>query len=129
VSAIPQRSVLLVEDEALLAMDIETVLGAVGFQVIGPASTSAEAYRLILSDKPDVTILDLNLGTEMVFPVLDYLDDVGIPFLILSGHSHQMVPARHAGRPFLQKPCEPGTLLRAVRGMLQPAAGGQLKHA
>jgi DNA-binding response OmpR family regulator len=112
-----------VEDEPLLAMDVEAVLRGVGFEVAGPAATTAEAFRLIQADPPHAVILDLNLGTEMAFPLLDHLDEKKIPFLILSGHSRQMVPARHSRRPFLQKPCDPAVLLRAVRLALEPVPG------
>jgi DNA-binding response OmpR family regulator len=125
---LPRRSILLVEDEPLLAMDVEAILRGVGFDVAGPATTTAEAFRLILADTPDAALLDLNLGTEMVFPLLDHLDEKKIPFLILSGHSQQMVPPRHRRRPFLQKPCDPAVLLRAVRQVLEPVPGQDIRQ-
>jgi DNA-binding response OmpR family regulator len=118
VNAATQPAILLVEDDPLLAMDVETVLAAAGYRVIGPARTSADAVSILRHQTPDLTILDLNLGGEMVFPVFDYLDRAGTPFIILSGHSRQLVPPRHAKRPFLQKPYSQGTLLQMVRTML-----------
>ena len=113
-----QCSILLVEDEPLLAMDMELLLSNEGFDLLGPAMNVREAMDLIQGRAPDLTILDLNLGGEMAFPLLDFLSERTIPFVVLSGHSHQLVPARHRHRPFLQKPCEPETLLATVRKTL-----------
>lgn len=118
-NAAPQPTILLVEDDPLLAMDVEAVLTAAGYRVIGPAGTSAEALSFVRQQVPDLTILDLNLGSEMVFPVFDCLESIGTPFIILSGHSRQIVPQRHAGRPFLQKPYNAGVLLQMVRAILR----------
>jgi DNA-binding response OmpR family regulator len=107
-------TVLLVEDDPLVAMDVERVLADAGYRVIGPAGSSADALSILRKAVPDLTILDVNLHGEMAFAVLDHLDEADQPFIILSGHSRQVVPARHARRPFLQKPCEEGLLLRAV---------------
>ena len=112
------RSVLVVEDEPLLAMDLERLLDEVGYRVMGPATSTARAIQLIELETPALTILDLNLGGEMVFPLLDVLAQRGIPFLIVSGHSPEMVPARHRPRPFMQKPYDPAVLLRVVHQIL-----------
>jgi DNA-binding response OmpR family regulator len=120
---VPHRSILVVEDDPFLAMDLESTLTAGGFIVMGPAVTTDEAFTLLRDRTPDLTVLDLNLGSEMVFPVADFLARTGVPFLILSGHSRQMVPAQHRDRPFLQKPHAAATLLRTVRAMLDGAGG------
>jgi DNA-binding response OmpR family regulator len=113
-----QPSILLVEDDALLAMDVEVVLQAAGYRVMGPAATTAEALSLLREETPDVAVLDLNLGNETSFPVFDYLARIGAPFVVLSGHSPEMVPMAHAHRSFLQKPYEPRSLLRVIRSLL-----------
>jgi DNA-binding response OmpR family regulator len=113
-----QRSILLVEDEPLLAMDMELLLSNAGFGLLGPVVSVGDAMGLIRDKAPDLTILDLNLGGEMVFPLLDCLSERAIPFVVLSGHSREMVPARHRDRPFLQKPCDPAALLATVRKVL-----------
>lgn len=111
-------SILLVEDEPLLAMDVEARLTAAGYCVVGPAATADEAFRLIRNGHPDLVVLDLNLGKTIGYSVPDLLADRQIPFIILTGHSHEMVPARHKMRPFLQKPCVTATLLRTIRETL-----------
>jgi len=113
-----QRTVLLVEDDPLVAMDVERVLAGAGYRVIGPAGNCAEALSILRESEPDLTILDLNLHGEMAFAVFDQLDAAGRSFIILSGHSRQVVPPRHARRPFLQKPCDEGALLRTVDAVI-----------
>jgi DNA-binding NtrC family response regulator len=123
----PQRStILLVEDEPLLAMDVERLLGEVGFHVMGPVTTISRAIRSIEAERPSLTVVDLNLGGEMVFPLLDILADRAIPFVIVTGHSIEMVPSRHRHRPFLQKPYEPAALLRFVHQILSGGGDRQL---
>jgi DNA-binding response OmpR family regulator len=112
---VPHRSILVIEDEPLLAMDVESSLSAAGFRVIGPAGTIAEALPLLRDEHPDLAILDLNLGSEMTFSVFDRLDAAGTPFIVLSGHSHRMMPERYRGRPFMQKPYLMATLLRMIQ--------------
>ena len=119
-------SILLVEDEPLLAMDMELVLLEAGFQLAGMAMNIRDAMGLLQQRVPDLTILDLNLGGEMVFPLLDILCERDIPFVVLSGHSRDLVPARHRHRPYLQKPCDPAALLAEVRGTLNQHGGGEL---
>jgi DNA-binding response OmpR family regulator len=125
----PAHSILVVEDEPLLAMDLERLLDEVGFRVIGPATTTARAIRFIDDERPDLAVLDLNLGGEMVFPLLDVLAERAIPFLIVSGHSPEMVPAQHRHRPLLQKPYDPAALLRTVHRLLAGNDNRLLKRA
>jgi DNA-binding response OmpR family regulator len=123
------RSILLIEDEPLLAMDVEMTLGAAGFHVMGPADTNEAAFALLRAQSPDLTVLDLNLGSELAVPVFDYLAERDKPFIILSGHSRQLVPARHQNRPFLQKPYQTAALLRLVHETLAAANGASLFNA
>src|SRR6185312_14273598 len=99
----PHRSILVIEDEPMLAMDVENSLRAAGFHVMGPAGSTAEALSMLRGRRPDLAILDLNLGSEMVFALFDHLETAQTPFIILSGHSRRLVPERYRDRPFLQK--------------------------
>lgn len=114
-----QRSILVIEDDPLIAMDLASTLNAAGYRIMGPAATNAEALRLLHTEVPDVTVLDINLGSEMSFPVFDYLNELGAPFITLSGHSHNVVPPSHAVHPFLQKPYDPAVLLQAIQSALR----------
>jgi DNA-binding NtrC family response regulator len=96
---------------------------------VGPATTTARAIHFIDAEKPDLTVADLNLGGEMVFALLDRLAERAIPFVIVSGHSLEMVPAQHRHRPFLQKPYDPAALLRMVHRLLAGNDNRLLKRA
>src|SRR5262245_2060901 len=96
--------VLILEDEILLALDIEDILRSAGCPHVAPVGTVADALDFVAAWHPDVAILDLNVHGEKSFPVADALDDAGIPFVIVSGHSRTILPERHANRPFVGKP-------------------------
>ncbi len=117
------RSILIVEDEMLLAMDIEELVRAAGGSVIGPVGTMAEAVRKLRESKPDAAILDVNISGELVFPVADALYDAGIPFMIVTGYGLDHVPERHRARPFLQKPYKAAALIETLARMLESGKG------
>ena len=66
-------SVLVVEDEALIACDLQNILESNGCRVIGPAASLARAWDLIEQETPDLALLDVNLGSSTSFPLADVL--------------------------------------------------------
>ena len=68
----PPASVLVVEDEFLVAMQIEAVLRGAGWSVIGPAGTLAKAVSIAQTATCDGAVLDVNLRGERVDDVADY---------------------------------------------------------
>jgi CheY-like chemotaxis protein len=110
-----RRHVLLVEDEALIAMDLETTLQGRGCEVLGPVATVAEAVEAVAAERRlDGAVLDINLGDEQVFPVADALAERGVPFVFLTGYERKILPARHRGRPILAKPYRTEELMRLL---------------
>jgi CheY-like chemotaxis protein len=79
------RSVLVVEDEPLLAMLLEEQLAEAGARVIGPSTTPAEALACLARELPDAAVLDRNLGGEDSLPVATELIRRGIPFMVVFG--------------------------------------------
>ena len=75
-------SVLVVEDEFLLALDLQHTLEEAGYRVMGPARKVAEAIGLLKANAPDVAILDVNLLGERVTPVARLLTAMGVPFVL-----------------------------------------------
>jgi DNA-binding response OmpR family regulator len=114
-----QCSILVIEDDPLIAMDLASTLNAAGYRIMGPVATNAEALQLLHEEVPDVTVLDINLGSEMSFPVFDYLSELGAAYITLSGHSHKIMPSSHAVHPFLQKPYDSEALLQAIQSALR----------
>ena len=108
---LPGRLVLVVEDEVLVAMDLELLLHQHGWRVLGPAATVAEALQLLAGQMPDAALLDVNLQGELVTPVAEQLRARGVPFVVVSAYpSPGRMAAALAGAPAVGKPiatCSP----------------------
>lgn len=114
---------LLVEDEAMVAMMVEDMLHDLGCVVVEVAGTVtrglAAAEREI-----DGAVLDVNLGSEAVFPVAEALKARGVPFIFSTGYGTAGIEANYAGVPILAKPYELRTLREQLLRALRPAASG-----
>ena len=116
----PPASILVVEDEFLVAMQIEAVLRAAGWSVIGPAGTLAKAVSVAQTASCDGAVLDVNLRGERVDDVASILSVRGIPFVFASGYGRENLPAAFRdSAAFLAKPFSDQTLLQAVRDLLR----------
>jgi CheY-like chemotaxis protein len=102
--------VLLVEDEALVAMLMEDMLSDEGCIVVATAPRLDEALARAedLSLEFDVAVLDLNLAGENTYPVASALKHRDIPFVFATGYGAGGLPAEWRGRPTLQKPFTAG---------------------
>ncbi|HEX8444805.1 MAG TPA: response regulator [Allosphingosinicella sp.] len=96
--------VLIVEDEMLVAMNIEDMLLDLGHEVAGLAGRLAPALSLASEAELDLAMLDVNLAGEQSFPVADILIGRGIPFLFATGYGIKGIPEAYRDRPVLQKP-------------------------
>jgi CheY-like chemotaxis protein len=116
------RLVLVVEDEALIAMDLELLLGQHGWRVLGPAGTVAWALRLLEGgERPDVALLDVNLRGEMVTPVAERLRALGVPFVVASAYDGEQLAALGlAGTPQVGKPATARRLLAGLAKAVGP---------
>jgi CheY-like chemotaxis protein len=100
-----QLSVLIVEDEPLIAMMLEDFVDTLGHVVAGTADNVATALERVAAGGFDVAILDVHLrGGEPCWPVADALADRDVPFLLATGGHTTPPPARHAAAPTLPKP-------------------------
>ena len=112
--------ILVVEDEALIAMDIQSLLENAGYTVMGPARTTQSALSLMDGGVPDLALLDINLGNGVTaIPLADELSARGVRFIFLTGHSAHRLPDRHRERVIVNKPFLPKTLYDAVALALQ----------
>ncbi|HDZ58396.1 MAG TPA: response regulator [Pseudomonas xinjiangensis] len=111
--------VLIVEDEALIAMLLEEMLVDRGFDVVAHAVTLDEAERLASTIDVDVAILDVSLGGTYVFPVAERLRERGIPFAFTTGYGSDGVPDAWARYPVFTKPYDIEPLVQSLRQLLK----------
>jgi CheY-like chemotaxis protein len=106
------RRVLLVEDEALVAMMIQECLTEYGHSVVGPIGRAADALAAAKQGEFDAAILDINLSDGMAYPVAEILSERGVPFAFVTGYEADTVDERFSKVPVLQKPIERQMLQR-----------------
>ncbi len=111
--------ILVVEDEALVAMLLEDALTDAGCTVLGPANSVAQALALLKHSRPEAAVLDLNLAGETSEPIADALAALGVPFLVATGYGAEGLPAGHRGAPVLAKPYDPIELTTALARLCQ----------
>jgi hypothetical protein len=98
-------SLLVVDDEYIVAMDICEEMASEPVSIVGPAGTLKLALKLAAETSPlHFAFLDVNLGGQLVFPVADILAERGIPFVFASGYDRSVLPERFQRRPLMQKP-------------------------
>lgn len=113
--------ILIVEDEPIVALDLENILSDAGYSVAGIAPSIDKAMSLVDSEAIDAAILDRNLRGENVEPVALRLHERGTPFLFVTGYDDG---ALKIDAPVLQKPVRPETLLEALKSLTTARAGG-----
>lgn len=110
-------AVLIVEDEALVALDLVAVLEDRGFTVVGPAATVEQAMELIDRHQLSLAILDVNLGRdETSEPIAKRLKRDGIRFFVTSGYSAQQRAPVFNDVPSFDKPVNVSLIVSAVEG-------------
>ncbi|MDO6414644.1 response regulator [Sphingomonas sp. BIUV-7] len=97
-------SVLVIEDEPLIAMMIEDFVDLLGHQIAGSCDTVVAGLEKVAVGAFDVAILDVNLRDGACWPVADALAAANKPFVIASGGFVEPPPAHHAGARHLAKP-------------------------
>ena len=115
----PRRlRVLIVEDEMLVAMNIEDMLLELGHEVAGLAGRLAPGLALVGEASFDVAMLDVNLAGEQSFPIADLLAEKGIPYLFATGYGAKGVVEAHRHAPILQKPFRARDLELALQALV-----------
>ncbi|MBE9605166.1 PAS domain-containing protein [Acetobacteraceae bacterium H6797] len=110
--------VLIAEDEAPVALELENSLRDLGCEVVGPAATLEAASRLAAGEPVDIAVLDVNLGGQASFPVADLLLSKNVPVIFATGYSD--LKGREAGERtiLLRKPLDRGALEAALARLL-----------
>ena len=116
-SALRGRRILVVEDEYMMADDLQYDLEQAGAQVIGPVPSVADALRLLATQEAiDGAILDVNLRGEKAYPVADVLRERGIPFVLATGYEQWALPEAYKDVPRCEKPVDLRHLARMLFG-------------
>jgi CheY-like chemotaxis protein len=115
--------VLVVEDNALVSMLIETMLEDMGWTVVGPAAHLRDAVATAGRQPLDAAIVDVNLNGETAWEVAAILRDRGIPFVFTTGYSGQTaMPPGLETAPVMGKPFQVRDLEAWLRSVVPTAA-------
>ncbi|WP_339870790.1 response regulator [uncultured Brevundimonas sp.] len=114
------RRVLIVEDESLVAMLLETILEDMGCTPVGPAATVEEGLAMAEAESAlDAALLDVNVAGQQIFPVAEVLKARGVPFVFSTGYGEGGLPDAWRGQATIQKPFTEA----AIRDALMKAMG------
>jgi CheY-like chemotaxis protein len=113
--------ILVVEDELMIRMLLEDMLGELGHTIAAAAARIDEALEAVRTADVDLAILDVNLNGEPISPVADALVARGVPFVFATGYGEHGLPAPYRDRPTLKKPFQ----LESLEQMLISVVSGQ----
>ncbi|RYG18215.1 MAG: response regulator [Caulobacteraceae bacterium] len=114
------RRVLIVEDESLVAMLLETILEDMECIPVGPASNIDDGEVLARDTADlDAALLDVNVAGRQVFPIAEILKARGVPFVFSTGYGEGGLPEEWRGQATIQKPFTEA----AIRDALMKAMG------
>jgi CheY-like chemotaxis protein len=107
--------VLLVEDQALIAMDTEDTLRKLGAAKVRLAANVARSIIEIEGARPDFAILDFNLGNETSTEIAETLRSLKVPFLFVTGYGDNVVIPEHLKQvPIVRKPVSATSLAARI---------------
>ncbi|MDG1051278.1 MAG: response regulator [Planctomycetota bacterium] len=117
--ATPPHSVLVVEDNPVLAEAIKFALGTFGWTVVGPFATNDAAMAAVSAETFGTALLDLDLGGTLSTPTAQLLRERGVPFLFMTGHdASTAIPEGFHDQNCLVKPVEPEQLIEALEALI-----------
>jgi two-component sensor histidine kinase/CheY-like chemotaxis protein len=105
---------LLVEDEALVALMMREIVAEFGFKIAGPCADLASARRAIESEEVHAAVLDVNLNGTPVYPVAELLESRGIPFVFVTGYAQETIDPKFAHISVYQKPVDRDLLRKGL---------------
>ncbi|WP_129647471.1 response regulator [Peristeroidobacter agariperforans] len=106
-------TILVVEDDFIVAYDMQMMLEEQGARVLGPATSLAEGRELLAKELPTVAVLDVNLNGEYVFPLAEELRTRKVPFVFATAYADEdrLFPQAARSAPRLAKPVLPNVLI------------------
>jgi len=120
--ALKGLTILIAEDEYMIATDLTQNLVQAGARVLGPVSSLDGVMDLVEdADHIDAAILDVNLQGEKVFPAAEMLEKQGVPFLFATGYDQSAIPPRFKDVKRCEKPIGSKHLSRLLMTMINKA--------
>jgi two-component system, response regulator PdtaR len=105
-------TVLVVEDEFIIALDLSETVQDLGYDIEGPFADNEHAFDAIDREMPDCAILDVYVGDGEVYPLADALAEAGVPLIFHSGHvPPPEVRKRYPDALACSKPCPPDQMI------------------
>jgi light-regulated signal transduction histidine kinase (bacteriophytochrome)/CheY-like chemotaxis protein len=124
VSASLTGTVLLVEDNIIIALEAENMLLALGATNVLIASSVAEAFTLLTATTPSFALLDINLGAETSWPIATHLRERGVRYIFCTGYGDGIdYPLEHRSAPSITKPYTIDSIARTLVGWVRPGKG------
>lgn len=114
------RSILVVEDEMLVLLNVEDMLADLGCTSVSAAATADQALALIAAQAFDAAMVDVNLDGIQSYPVADALAARGVPFVFSTGYSGESLDDGYRDRPVLGKPYREADLVEVLTRLLRP---------
>jgi CheY-like chemotaxis protein len=115
---VPEASIFLVEDEALIRMMLADMVEELGHRVVAEAGNIRDGVALAGMAVFDFAILDINIGGYSISPVAKIIAERGLPFFFVSGYGAAGRPEAYSDRPVLQKPLLMAKLGEAINSIL-----------
>ena len=111
--------ILIVEDEPLIAFEVEQTLTDAGFEIVGVAARVEEALAMIDDGALDAAVLDANLNRVSAAPIAIALTARGLPFIVTTGYTREQLPDGFKAWALIEKPCLPEQIIEALTAVLQ----------
>ena len=111
--------ILIVEDEPLIAFEVEQTLTEAGFAVVGVALRLEEALAMVEGGALDAAVVDANLNRVSAAPIAIALTARGLPFVITTGYTREQLPEGFEAGTLIEKPCLPEQIVEALDHLLQ----------
>lgn len=112
---LPGKRILIVEDNPILAYDLEDIVGETGAQTIGPALDLPTGLQLARENNLDAALLDIDLGTERVWPLARELAEHTVPFVFISARCQQdELPDDFRGHLCIEKPARTEEIIQTL---------------
>ena len=113
------KVIFLLEDDALIAMDLAERIEGLGHQVLGPASNLEEADALLEKQTPDAAFLDANVHGKSSVALAERLQGMGVRVAFCTGYEAIAgLPPTLKRAPLLRKPISDDQLEQATRALL-----------